>query len=90
MGTKNNPGEFDCYAAADPDEEMFILLARDSFAPDIIEEWCRRRAIRARREKDPAEGERQMRKIDEAFACAQRMRDQGQLIQQGLPLKKGT
>lgn len=29
MGTKNNPGEFDCYANAAPDEPMFILLGRD-------------------------------------------------------------
>ena len=25
MGTKNEPGEFDCYAAAEPDEPMFII-----------------------------------------------------------------
>lgn len=29
MGTKNNPGAFDCYANAEPDEPMFVLLARD-------------------------------------------------------------
>jgi len=28
MATKKNPGEFDCYANAGPDEPMFVLLAR--------------------------------------------------------------
>ena len=26
MGTKNNPGKFDCYANAKPDEPLFVLL----------------------------------------------------------------
>ena len=29
MGTKNNPGKFDCYEHAKPDEPMFVLLGRD-------------------------------------------------------------
>lgn len=33
MGTKNNPGAFDCYANAEPDEPMFVLLGRDKHAP---------------------------------------------------------
>jgi hypothetical protein len=32
MGSKIQPGKFDCYANALPDEPMFVLLARD---PDI-------------------------------------------------------
>jgi hypothetical protein len=29
MGTKNQPGKFDtCYANADPDEPMFVLLGK--------------------------------------------------------------
>lgn len=39
MGTKNNPGKFDCYAKAEPDEPMFVLLARDPFAPFVVELW---------------------------------------------------
>lgn len=39
MGTKNNPGEFDCYAAAEPDEPMFILLGRDPTAPLVMTVW---------------------------------------------------
>lgn len=44
MGTKNNPGEFDCYDNAKPDEPMFILLGRDALAPYLVEIWA---AIRA-------------------------------------------
>ena len=44
MATKNNPGQFDCYENAAPDEPMFILLARDPVAPALVEAW---RALRA-------------------------------------------
>jgi hypothetical protein len=43
MGTKNNPGAFDCYSKALPDEPMFVLLARDPKAPQIIRKWVKRR-----------------------------------------------
>jgi hypothetical protein len=39
MATKNNPGKFDCFAAADPDEPMFILLGRDPIAPFLVGWW---------------------------------------------------
>lgn len=39
MGTKNKPGNFDCYGNAEPDEPMFILLARDPAAPATLEKW---------------------------------------------------
>lgn len=29
MGTKNQPGSFDCYANAKGDEPLFVLLGRD-------------------------------------------------------------
>ena len=47
MGTKNNPGEFDAYSKALPDEPMFILLARYSNATKLIIDWIedRRRRI---------------------------------------------
>jgi hypothetical protein len=65
MGTKNNPGDFDCYANADPDEPMFILLGRDPFAPALVDEWAASRAV---------DGE-SLAKVNEAFACASAMRD---------------
>lgn len=40
MGTKRNPGEFDCYAAADIDEPMFVLLGRDPLAPAMVRIWA--------------------------------------------------
>lgn len=64
MGTKNNPGKFDCYANALPDEPMFVLLARDDRAPLLVEEWAE---MSERRKTDPA-------KIAEARDCAAAMR----------------
>jgi hypothetical protein len=40
MGTKNNPGKFDCYANAKPDEPMFILLGRDRHAAGLVRLWA--------------------------------------------------
>lgn len=44
MGTKNNPGQYDCYAAADPDEPMFVLLGRDRFGASLVKLWALARA----------------------------------------------
>ena len=44
MGTKNNPGKFDCYENAEPDEPMFVLLARDRLAPGLTAIWAPIRA----------------------------------------------
>ena len=41
MGTKNNPGQFDCYANAEPDEPMFVLLGRDRLAPFLVSIWSK-------------------------------------------------
>lgn len=60
MGTKNNPGSFDCYANAEPDEPMFVLLARDAYAPLLIRTWAADREVEG---EDPA-------KVAEARACA--------------------
>lgn len=43
MGTKLNPGDFDCYANALPDEPMFILLARDPDFRRLVDAWANRR-----------------------------------------------
>ena len=40
MGSKNEPGEFDCYANALPDEPMFVLLARDPDFERLVKEWA--------------------------------------------------
>ena len=44
MGTKNNPGEFDFYAAALPDEPMFVLLARDPQFYSLVNRWAQTRS----------------------------------------------
>lgn len=64
MGTKNNPGEFDCYEAAKPDEPMFVLLARDPWAPILVELWA---SLRSSVEGDSP-------KVYEAKRCARDMR----------------
>lgn len=61
MGTKNNPGKFDCYKAAEPDEPMFVLLARDPQAPDLVRQWAARRQ------------NTESKKAKEAFDCANAM-----------------
>src|SRR5689334_7475358 len=65
MGTKNNPGRYDCYANAEPDEPMFILLGRDARAPALVEEWAQLAELRG---DDPE-------KVAEARQCARAMRD---------------
>lgn len=72
MGTKNNPGEFDCYHNALPDEPMFILLARDPLAPVLVDEWAadRMRAVMMRMR--PLED---LKMVDEAQRCAKAMRE---------------
>jgi lipocalin len=44
MGTKQDPGKFDCYTAAEPDEPMFVLLARDPQAAPAVRSWAMARA----------------------------------------------
>ncbi len=65
MGTKNNPGKWDCYANADPDEPMFILLGRDKHAPALVRMWA---DLRAQDGEDHA-------KVQEARDCAQAMQE---------------
>lgn len=68
MGTKayGDP----CYAAALPDEPMFVLLARDPSAPELVRAWA------AERMSDIIEGDRpidDMGQAEEALRCASRM-----------------
>lgn len=43
MGTKNNPAPNDCYAKAEADEPLFILLARDPTAAHLVSIWSKLR-----------------------------------------------
>lgn len=60
MGSKNKPGDFDCYANAHPDEPMFVLLGRDPCAPILVELWAKLRQ---------KTGEN-IEKVAEAVSCA--------------------
>lgn len=44
MGTKLNPGAFDCHDKAEPDEPHFTVLARDRQAPELVRNWAWQRA----------------------------------------------
>ena len=63
MATKNNPGPYDCFANAGPDEPLFILLGRDRHAPALVWLWS---ALRELEEEDPA-------KVLNALSCARDM-----------------
>lgn len=65
MGTKNNPGVYDCYDKAHPDEPMFILLGRDPAAGLLVRLWSD-----LREQTHPGDG-----KIAEARSCARDMDD---------------
>ncbi len=71
MGSKNEPGEFDCYANALPDEPMFILLARDASAPDLVDAWALGRIYDIATGKKP---QSDMKMVEEAQQCAKNMR----------------
>lgn len=70
MGTKKNPGAFDCHAMAAEDEPLFTLLARDKDAPLIIRMLALVREMQieagVRPETDRAQ-------IEEARRCAYEM-----------------
>lgn len=71
MGSKNNPGTFDCYHNALPDEPMFILLARDPSAPQLVDEWATERQRQIEKGYRPKSDQAM---VDEAIRCAANMR----------------
>lgn len=72
MGTKLNPGGYDCYRKLHPDEPFFVLRAKDQTAPGVVREWVRRR-----REEAAVTGgtitPQYEQKLREAEACADDM-----------------
>jgi len=85
MGTKNNPGQFDCYAKALPDEPMFVLLGRDPLAGFLTSIWAKMRVgdfeaafevFKAMMDRNPEYiASPDVDKAYEAIACALRMFD---------------
>jgi hypothetical protein len=64
MGTRNNPGLYDCYKNAQPDEPMFVLLGRDPYAAQLVRLWADARQT---------EGQDPPHQWIEARACADAM-----------------
>ncbi len=69
MSTKRNPGQFDCYANALPDEPMFVLLARDPTFSYLVDLWAALRLDAIKRGNRP-ESDKQMVAEAEECACA--------------------
>lgn len=70
MGTKTDPGPFNCLAAAEPDEPIFILLGRDPHAHVAVRRWADDREQWIRAGAKPLED---MRRVWEARECADKM-----------------
>lgn len=73
MATKTNPGKFDCYTKAAPNEPMFILLARDPTAPQLVGLWAET-YLRKKQRLGTCDSSVE-EKFEEAMACAKSMRD---------------
>jgi hypothetical protein len=82
MGTKNEPGTFDCYDVAEDDEPMFVLLARDKSAPDLVRQWAEQRARIETLERAVAKAIDWMGDADQALVDADLMLGLGYRYQQ--------
>lgn len=71
MGSKANPGHFDCYGRALPDEPMFVLLARDPSAWQLVARWAATRLEAIDRGLQP-QSDKAL--VTEAQQCAEAMR----------------
>lgn len=67
MGTKEEPGDFDCYHNALPGEPIFVLLARDPDFHRLVMKWARRRSQDVQCGLRP---ESDMDMVAEAQSCA--------------------
>lgn len=71
MGTKVEPGKYDCYGAAKDDEPLFTLLARDGSAPRLVEAWAQLRQNAIAAGVAPSTD---IEKVEDARQCAVAMR----------------
>lgn len=72
MGTKSEPGRFNCFEAALPDEPVFVLLGRDTQAPGLLHMWAFERAQGIAEGRFP---ESDLAKVHEAQRLASQMID---------------
>lgn len=70
MGSKLSPSTFNCYANAEPDEPMFILLARDRLAPLLVNLWAELRQAEIEYKHKPGTD---IEMVLEAKGCAEAM-----------------
>ncbi len=73
MGTKLNPGTYDCYDKLAPDEVFFVLRAKDPIGPQTVRFWV----------NEAASAGHEPEKIMEASICADDM-DSWRSAQQAL------
>lgn len=67
MGTKTNPGRYDCYAALQPDEPHFVLMARDKHFARVVGFWALLRMQEIAEGRDPMA---EVDKVHEALEVA--------------------
>lgn len=88
MGTKNNPGKFDCYAKLEPDEPYFILRGKDPMGWLVVQVWVYLRKVSAHDDLPPAYVE----KLNEAKVAADHMKawalEKGALLPTGEWVRK--
>ena len=74
MGTKNNPGEYDCYAKLADDEPYFLLRAKDIAAHETVRKWVEmRRQFRMFQSPFGVPTPKQEAKLQEAMKVAEAM-----------------
>jgi hypothetical protein len=61
MGTRNQPGQYDCLARLADDEPYFVLVAHDDSAPGTIVAWVADRLDRIRLGERPGADLAQLR-----------------------------
>ena len=71
MGTKNNPGDINCYGNANGDEPIFVLRSTDKSAPAIIRIWAC--FYKTRKEQENSYGPAEHNKYESALEIARHM-----------------
>jgi hypothetical protein len=86
MGTKEKPGDYDCYAKLEPDEPYFLLRGKDPVAPYLTMMWTASRqgdwagmldlvtSMRMNRDIQARVSTDENPKLAEANSCAREMK----------------
>jgi hypothetical protein len=60
MGTKTNPGRYECLAKAEPDEPVFVLRAKDPNAVPLVWLWATMAEMQSAHEPEKVAEARQL------------------------------